>query len=411
MKERVILVALVKNNRERYKKIADLEELKALTETAGGEVIGSFIQVKENPSPRTLLGKGKIKELKEICEKYHIDLLIFDNQLTPSQVRNIEQETNVRTIDRRALILDIFARHAKTTEAMLQVELAQLNYQLTMLTGKGEQLSQLGGGIGTRGPGEKKLEVDKRKIRERIYFLKKSLEKIKKTKELQRSQREHFFKIALAGYTNSGKSTLFKALTKENVYISEELFATLDTNTKAFEIYPNIKVLITDTVGFIKNLPPQLITAFHATLEDIKRSDLIIHLIDATTENVEEKINIVQETLKNLGCDEEKITLVFNKIDLLFEKTQYLRLKRKYPEALFISALKGTNLEKLKNFIRRKMKTFLKRKTLKIKKEKGFILSYIYRNSYVIDFKENENEYWVKILAYPQFIYSLSSQI
>lgn len=411
MKERVILVGLAKNHKEKYKKIPDLEELKALTETAGGEVIGSFIQVKENPSPRTLLGKGKIEELKEICQKYKIDLLIFDNQLTPSQVRNIEEQTNLRTIDRRALILDIFTRHAKTNEAMLQVELAQLNYQLTMLTGRGKRLSQLGGGISARGPGEKQLEVDRRKIKDRIYFLKKSLEKIKKTKELQREQREHFFKIALAGYTNSGKSTLFKTLAKENVYISNELFTTLDANTKAFEIYPNIKVLITDTVGFIKNLPPQLITAFYTTLEDIKRSDLILHLVDCTVENIEEKINIVKETLKHLDCDEKKIILVFNKIDLLFEKAQYIRLKREYREALFISALKGTNLDKLKSFIRKRMKKFLKRKTLRIKKEKSFLISKIYQNSYVIDFKENEKEYYLKILTYPQFVYFISSQI
>ncbi|MEO0089063.1 MAG: GTPase HflX [candidate division WOR-3 bacterium] len=411
MKERVILIALVKNPKEKYQKISDLEELKALTETAGGEVIGSFIQIKEEPSPKTLLGKGKIEELKRICQQHKIDLLIFDNQLTPSQVRNIEEKINVRTIDRRALILDIFSRHARTAEAMLQVELAQLSYQLTMLTGKGKTLSQLGGGIGTRGPGEKQLEVDRRKIKERIHFLKKSLEKLKRTKEIQRAQREYFFKIALAGYTNSGKSTLFKALTKEDVYISEELFATLDANTKAFEIFPNIKVLITDTVGFIKNLPPQLIAAFHATLEDIKKSDLIIHLIDATAENLAEKINIVKETLKEIGCDEEKIVLVFNKIDLLFEKAQLLRLKREYPNAIFISALKGINLNSLKNFIKKRVRKFLKRKTLKIPKEKGSLLKEVYQKTYVIDFKENEKEYQVKVLSYPHVIYSILSKI
>ncbi|MCS7249348.1 MAG: GTPase HflX [candidate division WOR-3 bacterium] len=411
MKERVILVALVKNSKEKYKKISDLEELKALTETAGGETLGSFIQVKEHPSPKTLLGKGKIEELKRICQQHKVDLLIFDNQLTPSQIRNIEEIIKVRTIDRRALILDIFARHAHTAEAMLQVELAQLYYQLTMLTGKGTTLSQLGGGIGTRGPGEKQLEVDKRKIRERIHFLKKSLEKLKKTKEIQRQQREYFFKIALAGYTNSGKSTLFKTLTKEDVYISDELFATLDANTKAFEIFPNIKVLITDTIGFIKNLPPQLISAFHATLEDIKRSDLIIHLVDATAENLHEKINIVKETLKEIGCDEEKIVLVFNKIDLIFEKAQLLRLKREYPNAIFISALKGTNLNSLKNLIKKRIRKFLKRKTLKIPKEKGYLLKEIYQKTYVINFKENEKEYQIKVLSYPNILYSILSKI
>ncbi|MEO0087992.1 MAG: GTPase HflX [candidate division WOR-3 bacterium] len=411
MKERVILIALIRNEREKYQKINDLEELKALTETAGGEVVGSFIQIKRNPSPKTLLGKGKIEELKRICQQHKIDLLIFDNQLTPSQIRNIEEIVNVRTIDRRALILDIFARHARTAEAMLQVELAQLSYQLTMLTGKGKTLSQLGGGIGTRGPGEKQLEIDKRKIKERIYLLKKNLEKLKKTKEIQRAQREYFFKIALAGYTNSGKSTLFKALTKENVYISDELFATLDANTKAFEIFPNIKILITDTVGFIKNLPPQLISAFHATLEDIKRSDLIIHLVDATSENLVEKINVVKETLKEIGCEEEKIVLVFNKIDLLFEKIQLQRLKREYPNAIFISALKEINLNSLKNLIKKRIRKFLKRKTLKIPKEKGYLLKEVYQKTYVMDFKENEKEYQVKVLSYPNILYSLLSRI
>ncbi len=411
MKERVILIALAKNSKEKYEKINDLEELKALAETAGGEVIGSFIQIKENPSQKTLLGKGKIEELKKICQQHKIDLLIFDNQLTPSQIRNIENIINVRTIDRRALILDIFSRHARTAEAMLQVELAQLSYQLTMLTGKGKILSQLGGGIGTRGPGEKQLEVDRRKIKKRIHFLKKSLEKLKKTKEIQRTKREYFFRIALTGYTNSGKSTLFKTLTKEDVYISEKLFATLDATTKAFEIFPNIKILITDTVGFIKNLPPQLIAAFHATLEDVKISDLIIHLVDATTENVSEKINIVKDILKEIGCDEKKIVLVFNKIDLLFEKTQLLRLKKEYPNAIFISALKGTNLNSLKNLIKKRIKKVLKRKTLKIPKEKGYLLREIYQKTYVINFKENEKEYRIKVLSYPNILYSLLSKI
>ena len=350
-RERVLLVAVVSSRTERWRVIQSLEELANLTKTAGGEVVESFMQIRQKFEPATLLGIGKARELAAIGKQLQIDLLIFDSELSAAQIRNIEDIVGVRVIDRTTLILDIFSKHARTKEAKLQVELAQLEYRLPRLVGMGLEFSRLGGGIGTRGPGEKKLEVDRRRIKERISTLKKLLKKIEHSKEVQRKRRVDIPKIAVVGYTNAGKSSLVNALTRAKLTTSEQLFSTLDSNTNVLFVPPKYKMLISDTVGFLKNLPHDLIASFHATLAEVLEADMLIHIVDATADDVEEKIATVDNVLAEIESDKKTRFLVFNKIDRLFDEEKE-RYQRKFPEAFFISAAKNAGLDLLKESLR-----------------------------------------------------------
>jgi len=346
-RERVLLVAVVDSKTRRWRVIQSLEELASLTNTAGGAVIENLMQVRHRFNPATLLGTGKAHELAAISEQLDIDLLIFDTELTAAQIRNIEDIVGVRVIDRTTLILDIFSKHARTKEAKLQVELAQLEYRLPRLVGMGLEYSRLGGGIGTRGPGEKKLEVDRRRIKERIATLKKMLKKIEHSKEVQRKRRADIPKIAVVGYTNAGKSSLVNALTRSKLITSDQLFSTLDSNTKVLFVPPKYKMLISDTVGFLKNLPHDLIASFRATLAEVLEADVLIHIVDATAEDLEEKITTVNNVLEELCADTKQRVLVFNKIDRLFNEEKE-RFQQKYPKAMFVSATKNIGLDLLR---------------------------------------------------------------
>jgi GTP-binding protein HflX len=346
-KERVLLVAVVDSKTQRWRVIQSLEELASLTKTAGGAVIESLMQVRHRFNPATLMGTGKAQELAVVREQLEIDLLIFDGELTAAQIRNIEDIVRVRVIDRTTLILDIFSKHARTKEAKLQVELAQLEYRLPRLVGMGLEYSRLGGGIGTRGPGERKLEVDRRRIKERIATLKRMLKKIEHSKKVQRKRRADIPKIAVVGYTNAGKSSLVNALTHSKLLTSEQLFSTLDSNTKVLFVPPKYKMLISDTVGFLKNLPHDLIASFHATLAEVLEADVLIHIVDATAEDLEEKIATVNNVLEELRADTKHSVLVFNKIDRLFDEERE-RFERKYPRAMFVSAVKNLGLDLLR---------------------------------------------------------------
>jgi len=350
-RERVFLIAVGDAKTKRWELMQSLEELTNLTRTAGGEVLESFIQMRDRYDPALLLGKGKAEELGKIAADFNIDLLIFDTELSAAQIRNIEGITNIRVIDRTTLILDIFAKHARTKEAKLQVEMAQLGYRLPRLVGKGLELSRLGGGIGTRGPGEKKLEVDRRRIKERISILKKELKKIELSKQVQRKQRRDFYKVCIVGYTNAGKSSLVNTLTKGNLLTADYLFSTLDSNTSVLFLPPKYKILISDTVGFLKNLPHSLIASFHATLAEVLEADLLIHIVDATDSDIESKLDTVETVLNEISANDKSKVLVLNKLDRLFNEEK-IRLAEKFPEALFVSAKEGTGIKELKEYLK-----------------------------------------------------------
>jgi GTP-binding protein HflX len=296
-----------------------LEELRSLAGSAGAEIVGEFLQHRDRPDPATLIGKGKLEEIRGAAASVSAELLLFDHDLSPSQQRNIEDVVHTRVIDRTQLILDIFARHARTREGQLQVELAQLEYMLPRLAGRGREMSQLGGGIGTRGPGETQLETDRRKIYRRIRHVKTQLENVRRIRAQQRQRRESVPvpTVALVGYTNAGKSTLFNALTKADVLASSKMFATLDPTIRSISLPSKRKALLSDTVGFIRNLPHTLVSAFRATLEEVQRAELILQVSDASNPLSAEQDAQVELVLKELETEKKPRLRVMNKIDLL----------------------------------------------------------------------------------------------
>jgi len=296
-----------------------MAEFRELASSAGAEIVGEVVQRREKLDPSTLIGRGKLDEIHGAIAGSGADVVLFDHDLSPSQQRNIEDELNARVIDRTQLILDIFARHARTREGQLQVELAQLEYLLPRLTGRGVEMSQLGGGIGTRGPGETQLETDRRKIYRRMRHVQQQLESVRRVRAQQRQRRESVpvETVALVGYTNAGKSTLFNALTKAGVVASSRMFATLDPTLRSIALPSKRKVLLSDTVGFIRNLPHTLVTSFRATLEEVQRASLILHVSDATSPNISEQQEQVEKVLTELEAQDKPTVRVFNKIDLL----------------------------------------------------------------------------------------------
>ncbi|MGQ9707602.1 MAG: GTPase HflX [bacterium] len=352
MSSRVLLVGVARSSRQRWRKAQELEELAALTKTAGGIVVERLIQVRSRLESATLIGKGKAEEIKNLCGRYRIELVVFDDELSPTQLRNLEDIIGVRVIDRAAVILDIFALHARTAEARAQVELAQLEYIKTRLTGLGIELSRLGGGIGTRGPGETKLEVDRRRIEQRITSLRRELSRIEQERQVQRKRRSSVFQIALVGYTNAGKSTLFNRLTSAEAKVSDQLFATLDATSRVYQINHQIKTVLTDTVGFIRSLPLQLVASFRSTLAEIKETDLVLHIADISDPLVESQIDVVNETLATIGAGAKPNIIIFNKIDRVFDDAVIARFRQFYPQAVFISALTGAGVDRLHQAIR-----------------------------------------------------------
>jgi len=324
-----------------------LDELRALATSAGAEIAGEFSQRKDRPDPATLIGKGKLEEIAGAAASVSADVILFDHDLSPSQQRNIERVVHTRVIDRTQLILDIFARHARTREGQLQVELAQLEYMLPRLAGRGVEMSQLGGGIGTRGPGETQLETDRRKIFRRVRHVKQQIENVRRIRAQQRQRRESVpvALVALVGYTNAGKSTLFNALTQSNVVASSRMFATLDPTIRGAELPSKRKVLFSDTVGFIRHLPHTLVSAFRATLEEVQRATLIMQVSDASSPVSAEQDAQVESVLKELEADKKPRLRVMNKIDLLLPKQR--ESLRDDDRTIHVSAAKGIGLTTL----------------------------------------------------------------
>jgi GTPase len=317
--EKAGLVGCYFNSRGRARAEESLQELEALAEAAGARVLDRVLQWRPAPDPAFFVGKGKAEELCLRVEAQGLDLLIFDEELSPGQQRNLEGKTDCKILDRTQLILDIFARRARTSEGKLQVELAQLNYLLPRLTGKGTMLSRLGGGIGTRGPGETKLEMDRRRIRNRIAVLRRDLERIKTHRQLQRAKRQGvpLPMVSLVGYTNAGKSSLFNALTRAGAVESSQLFATLDPLLRKVTLPNRLEIVLSDTVGFVRKLPHDLIAAFRATLEEVRSADLLLHVIDVSNAGWREQAEAVDEVLAELEVQNTPVIHVYNKTDLL----------------------------------------------------------------------------------------------
>jgi GTP-binding protein HflX len=344
-----LLVGLSIGAEPRARTEATVGELGQLAESAGATVVGSVIQKRQQRDPATLLGRGKVEDVRQLSQQQNADLILFDDELTPAQQRNLEDQVGKKTLDRTQLILDIFARRARTREGRLQVELAQLDYMLPRLTGAGVMLSRLGGGIGTRGPGETKLETDRRRIRQRIQSVKRQIEKVRRERRTRREGRRETVApvVALVGYTNAGKSTLFNALTFSSTPVSGQLFMTLDPLVRRCRLGGGRSVLLVDTVGFIQKLPHALVAAFRATLEEVAEADLLLHVMDAAAEDLEQREAAVNLVLDEIGAGDRPRVAVLNKCDLLAPGRQ-AALQGARPEAVLVSAQSGLGLDALK---------------------------------------------------------------
>src|SRR3989339_795910 len=345
-KERAILIALAFGNFSRDQVEEHLDELELLTATAGADTVFKILQDRNNPDPAFFIGKGKAEEIAQLIELNDIQIAIFDDDLNSTQVRNLEKLFERKILDRSGLILDIFASHAKTREAKTQVELAQLQYMLPRLTRAWTHLSKQYGGIGTKGPGETQIETDRRAIRTRISKLKENLQKIESERAIQSSGRADLIRISLVGYTNAGKSTLFNLLTKSEVFAEDKLFATLDSTTRIYNLNKQ-KLLLSDTVGFIRKLPPHLIASFKSTLNEVRSADIILHVVDLAHHYFADHVEVVEETLAELGCKDKTQLKVFNKVDIVKDKNKIDFVKNRYENSVIISAERGINISSL----------------------------------------------------------------
>lgn len=401
MSERAILIGMEWGRNDSLWTVDDsLEELKQLADTAGATVIKKFIQKRPKPDPAFFIGRGKVQELALYAQQENIDLCIFDDELSPAQQRNIESVMGIRILDRTALILDIFAQRARTNEGKLQVELAQLQYTLPRIMGKGLMLSRLGGGIGTRGPGETKLEVDRRRIRERIAFIKDQIEKVKAVRSLHRSKRKknNVFEVSLVGYTNAGKSTLLNTLTNSDIYAKDQLFATLDPTTRQLTLPNKQEIIITDTVGFIQRLPHQLIAAFRSTLEVVTEADLLVHVIDVSHELYKEQAAAVHEVLKEIGAETKPVITVYNKIDKLPPDSKLADRLALEEDTVCISAAKKLNLESLQQMIESHLKSKAVEVTLCIPYAETAKAAQLHETANVLEQEYTENGAVMKVI-------------
>jgi GTP-binding protein HflX len=349
-RERAFLVSVLLPDKHRVGK-DPLHELRGLATTAGATVVGEVVQRRRTIVPATYLGKGKLAELQAQVQASDADVVIFDNDLSPAQVRNLEKATEAKVIDRSELILDIFATRARSTEARLQVELAQLEYSLPRLKRMWTHLSRYSGGIGLRGPGETQLEEDRRLVAHRIHELRQRLTEVQARKEREVRSRQEELTVSLVGYTNAGKSTLMNALTGADFHVEDKLFSTLDTRTRQWHLKDWGRVLLSDTVGFIRDLPHHLIASFKATLEEARQSRLLLHVVDAASETADEQIKSVNTILKELGCADKPALLVLNKVDRLADRSYLDVLIRHHPRAVAISAATGAGLDDLRDAV------------------------------------------------------------
>jgi GTP-binding protein HflX len=382
-------------------------ELRSLARTAGAEVVDEMVVKRQKVNPSHYVGTGKAEEIAGRCEQNDVDVIVFDNDLSPGQIRELEETAKRKVLDRSELILDIFAAHARTSESRLQVELAQLEYtyprlrhmwsHLERLAGGASTAASAVGGIGTRGPGEKQLEIDRRLVQKRVSLLKREIAEVDSRKVRQVRSRKDTFSVCLVGYTNAGKSTLMRLLTGADVYIADKLFATLDTKTARWALGDGQTVLLSDTVGFVRDLPHHLIASFRATLEEAIWADLLIHVADASHERVDQQIAAVKGVLEELGCGEERQLLVMNKIDRLRDATVRPVLAAKYPEAVFLSAATGAGVPPLVEIASKRMGGSRLRVTIEANCRNGRLMNYIKQYARVLE--EAYQDSTMKIVA------------
>ena len=362
-----------------------LDELALLADTAGARVAERVTQSLPHPVTATYVGKGKVSEIKSLVEKHGADIVVFDDDLSPVQQRNLERELKTKLVDRTGLILDIFARRARSAQSRTQVELAQLEYLRTRLTRAWTHLERQKGGIGMRGPGETQIETDRRMIGRRISVLREQLGRIDRQRTTQRKGRKEMTRVALVGYTNAGKSTLMNALAGADVLAENRLFATLDATTRTATIAPNKHVLLSDTVGFIRKLPPQLVESFKSTLDETREADVLLHVVDASHARFEDHMQVVRQTLSELGASDIPTLLVFNKVDVLKERGLLGSLREQHPSAVFVSALRGIGLSKLKTRLVEVAESDYVERTVLLPVEESRARAHVHRVAEVLD--------------------------
>ncbi len=384
-----------KRTNARHQAEEHLEELARLADTAGADVVGRLTQLLDRPHPATYLGSGKVEELKELIQQLNATLVVFDDELTPAQGKNIEEIVHTRVMDRAELILDIFATRARSSEARMQVEVAQLEYMLPRLTRMWTHLEKFRGGIGMRGPGETQLETDRRLIQHRIRVLKERLVDVERAREIQRQGRKTHFRVALVGYTNAGKSSVLRAMANDNaVFVEDRLFATLDPLTREVEIGDGYTVLLTDTVGFIRKLPHHLVASFRATLAEAKEADLLLHVIDASHEVWEEHRDVVDRVLTELGLADRPMLYIMNKMDaVLSEEVDALRARvgNLAPGSIFASALSPDGLDTLRSALRDAVRSQRPLLEIRIPAANGRLIAEIHRDGEVLDQRADED--------------------
>jgi GTP-binding protein HflX len=364
---------------------SSLAELRRLTDTAGAEPVEVVLQRRDAPDPATYIGSGKAAELRDIAEALDVDVVVFDDELTPAQQRNLEKLFGRDVVDRVALILDIFAQHARSQEGMVQVELAQLRYRMPRLRGRGTELSRLGGGIGTRGPGETQLEVDRRRIQRRITKLEEALKRLGKTRATQRKarRRRELITIALIGYTNAGKSTLLNRLTRTDALVGDRLFSTLDPTTRRLRLPGGEMILVSDTVGFIRKLPHELVEAFRSTLEEVADADLLLHIVDGSADDAGRQIDAVRAVLREIEADTIPELVVINKIDAAAPEQVRAALARQ-PNAVAVSAASGEGLDKLLEIVGERIRALDRVVELVVPYDRGDVLAALHREGDVL---------------------------
>lgn len=397
--ERAILVGVRIGQTPRETAQEHIDELEELLATAGGETVIKIQQDRQRLDSAFYVGKGKAHEILDMIEPNEIDLVVFDDDLSMIQVRNLSNLFNKKVIDRSGLILDIFASRARTKEARTQVELAQLKYMLPRLTRAWTHLSKQYGGVGTKGPGETQIETDRRIIRDRIAMLSEKLKEIESNRETQTKNRKDKIKVSLVGYTNAGKSTIFNLLTESDVFAEDKLFATLDSTTRVFQVDKAHSALLSDTVGFIRKLPAHLVASFKSTLNEVRDADILLHIIDVTHPFYEDHISVVNQTLKELKFEDKVILHVFNKVDILEDKDVIEHVTRKYENVVIVSAIRGFRIEELKNMVREVIEEKFGDETIELSYAQSGIVSSIHNLAKVNDLKYEDDKIIVKFRA------------